>query len=149
MSMSSLLFAALLSSIHFGGTPAGETPLPPPAPAPEPQKGCERYTGTAAGNDADITIHLSICGESTVTGRLMWISKRSGVNVRAVSGTRGKTGDLALKDDKMEMSRPKPGWRFCLIDRYTLAKTGDDTLGGTYFSQACNDTATLSLTRKK
>lgn len=145
MSMQSLLFAASIL------IPTGETPLPPPvpAPAPEPKKGCERYTGTAAGNDADISILLSICGESTVTGRLIWISKKSGTNVRAVSGTRSKAGDLTLKDDKFEVSRPNPGWRFCLIDRYTLAKTGDDTLGGTYVSQACNDTATLSLTRAK
>ena len=80
-----------------------------------------------------------------------WESPRSGVSVRLVEGSwDSATGELTLRDVSIEVDEPNPGWRFCTIDHYDLTLT-DATAGrleGTYFSEACNDLATVELQRE-
>lgn len=117
----------------------------------EPSKDCELWVGTASGNDPTVEVQLSLCPESNneVKGVLQWSSERSGWSRRAVKGAyqdKAKTA-ITLHDESFLEKKPNPGWRFCLVDEYSLSRS-KDKLSGTYYSKDCDDTATLSLTRK-
>lgn len=108
---------------------------------------CTHWQGTVSGNDPSVRVTVMLCpvGEGRVTGTLVWESKRSGTNTRALDGTQsGKS--FTLRDLTVD-GNPQPGWRFCKIDRYALALVGDTALEGTYHSSECNDDATVKLAR--
>jgi hypothetical protein len=76
---------------------------------------------------------------------MTWESAVSGRNTRVLAGSlRGD--ELSLHDTAFETSSPKPGWMFCLIDRYRLQFGARDELRGDYWSNACSDHATVSAT---
>jgi hypothetical protein len=113
------------------------------APAPI----CSQWHGSVRGNDPDVTIDVTLCevGDNQVRGTLAWASKQSGTSLRALAGNAsGKT--VALRDVDLR-GKPNAGWRFCLVDRYTLTRSDGDTLTGTYHSTACHDEATIALKR--
>jgi hypothetical protein len=127
-------------------TTMSTNPKRPPAERDEPTS-CSHWQGTASGNDPSIRITVILCphANNRVTGTLVWESKRSGTNTRALEGTQsGKS--FTLRDVSLA-GQPAPGWRFCKIDRYELALSGDTRLAGTYHSAECNDDATLTLER--
>jgi hypothetical protein len=113
-------------------------------------KNCNLWKGTASGNDPSVEVQLMLCTEENgdVDGVLQWASSRSGWNRRAVAGTQ-KTEDkkttFTLHDERFIENKPNTGWRFCLIDQYTLSQN-KETLSGNYLSNDCNDAAKLSLT---
>ncbi|MCA9489298.1 MAG: hypothetical protein KC621_05230 [Myxococcales bacterium] len=116
-------------------------------PALQPEAGCSLWRGTAAGNDPSTLLELEICGPGgALTGRLQWSSTTSGHNTRTVRGSLDAS-TVTLADVAMPVSAPAPGWRFCTIDQYTLARTSPDALDGHYASRSCNDRAEVHLTR--
>lgn len=49
--------------------------------------GCERWLGTAAGNDPSVRVNLRLCPkDGGVEGELQWSSLQSGWNLRRVVG---------------------------------------------------------------
>ena len=143
--MPSLAVAASLLAL---ATVAMSTQPKKPTAKREPDP-CAHWQGTSSGNDPSVKLTAILCpaGDGRITGTLVWESARSGTNTRTVDGTQSGRS-LTLRDLTLE-GNPKPGWRFCKIDRYALALVGDgDTsLEGTYHSSACNDDATVKLTR--
>ncbi|MEL6182052.1 MAG: hypothetical protein AAFS10_24035 [Myxococcota bacterium] len=118
---------------------------PPPL---KKQPGCTLWEGKAVeGNDPTVEFQVTLCPTDgrEVVGQTQWSSLRSGWNVRSVQG-RWSGGTLELHDVEMVESKPEPGWRFCLIDRYDFTREGN-TMTGSYVSAACSDRARLSLTR--
>jgi len=115
------------------------------------QQQCERWAGWASGNDTRVRLRLKVCAAASgVKGTVHKDSKLSGSNVRQVKGRFSRDGKrLYLRDVRFIKQKPKNGWRFCLIDRYTLRRKGKDRLVGTYYSAACNDRAKLKLRRVK
>lgn len=109
--------------------------------------GCELWQGQAKGNDAAVRLSVRLCqGKAGVTGQVQWSSLRSGWNLRQVAGAYDKQGkQLRLRDLRILKQRPKPGWRFCVIDRYQLRRVGQDLLQGGYWSSACDDRAEVVL----
>jgi hypothetical protein len=61
-------------------------------------------------------------------------------------GTARSNGDFSLYDVKFREYHPKFWWTFCLIDRYTLTREGEERLVGSYVSQSCHDNAQIDLT---
>jgi hypothetical protein len=121
---------------------------PTTQPAPERPEPCSEWKGTAHGNDPSVSLTASLCdaGDGRVRGTITWQSHLSGSSVREVKGAWSSGGQtLTLRDVKLSGS-PNAGWRFCPIDRYRLSLSGDE-LTGTYHSSACQDDATLTLTR--
>lgn len=119
---------------------------PPPLPA---QAGCELWIGDASGNDPTVRLNARLCpaGDGRVTGLMQWSSLRSGWNVREVDGAWTPGGArLVMRDVRITEERPNPGWRFCAVDRWELARVGDE-LRGEYRSQACSDHARVTLRR--
>ncbi|MEZ4320308.1 MAG: hypothetical protein R3F61_22705 [Myxococcota bacterium] len=116
-----------------------------PEALPE-QAGCDRYEGTASGNDPTVRLVVVLCEEgSAVTGQLQWSSLVSGWNVRDLEG--GRDGDVyTMRDVAIVEEKAEPGWRFCKIDRYSLRREGD-AMQGDYRSLVCNDTAQIALAR--
>jgi hypothetical protein len=108
---------------------------------------CTHWQGTVSGNDPSVRITAILCpgANNRVTGTLVWESKRSGTNTRALDGTR--SGATFTLRDVALAGNPNPGWQFCKIDRYTLTLSGDSQLAGTYHSSACSDDATVKLER--
>ncbi len=119
---------------------------------------CERWVGTASGNDPTVRLQLRLCQEGDgVAGHVQWSSRRSGWNVRRVRGARRRHpggflarrgGQVTLRDEALEVSRPNPGWRFCTIDRWQLREDGD-SLVGRYDSAGCDDHAEVRLRRMR
>lgn len=139
------LVASLWLVASFSTT-MSTNPKRPPVERDEPSP-CSHWQGTASGNDPSIVITVILCPreEGRVVGTLIWESKRSGTNTRTLEGTQsGKS--FTLRDVALA-GRPAPGWRFCKIDRYALALSGDSRLSGTYHSSECNDDATMTLER--
>ena len=122
-------------------------PRPPPL---EALPRCERWKGTAAGNDPSIEVSLRICQvegqDHGVEGTLLWSSLVSGWNRRELVGS-WEGEKLVLRDLRVAEERPQAGWYFCVIDRYELEKVDPGTLIGRYDSAACMDHATLKLER--
>lgn len=122
------------------------TPKRPPTDRKEPDP-CTHWQGTVSGNDPSVVVTVILCpaANQRVTGTLVWESKRSGTNTRTLEGTQsGKS--FTLRDVSLA-GNPNPGWRFCKIDRYSLALSGDTQLSGTYHSAECSDDATVKLER--
>ena len=108
---------------------------------------CTRYHGTVTGNDPSVVVTATLCQNGpTVRGELVWLSRNSGRSIHELSGS-WSAGQLVLHDVQLR-GTPRPGWRFCLIDRYALSGAGD-RLAGTYRSSACRDDATISLVRDR
>ena len=108
---------------------------------------CTLWRGTVSGNDATVRMMFRLCPGpgDTVAGTGQWSSKVSGYNVRRISGRwLDKGARLELHDEAVTESRPEPGWRFCVIDRYALVRNGDE-LTGTYDSSVCKDHATVKV----
>jgi hypothetical protein len=108
---------------------------------------CTLWRGTVSGNDATVRMMFRLCpaGGDNVAGTAQWSSKVSGYNVRKLSGRWLDHGArLELHDEAVIEQHPEPGWRFCVIDRYDLARHADE-LSGTYDSRACNDHATVKV----
>lgn len=118
---------------------------PPPLPELE---NCVVYDGTAAGNDPSVQLSLRICEDDKggISGEAQWSSTRSGWNRRSITGKKTRTG-YDLRDVAVVASKPAPGWRFCTIDRWDLTLSGTD-LTGSYSSKACDDTATVTLSKR-
>lgn len=123
---------------------AQEIGRPPPL---RPQAGCELWHGTFSGNDPSVLVEARLCtdDQNQVNGEIQWSSLRSGYNIRQVVGSRAPTRRLLLHDVRFRDSRPRAGWRFCLIDHYVLDPEGRDRLVGSYHSIACNDHARIDL----
>ncbi len=117
----------------------------PPAKAREAK--CTHWRGTVRGNDPSVAVTATLCdaGDSRVRGTLVWESRTSGSSTRTLEGAR--SGDTLTLKDVALTGKPNPGWRFCTVDRYTLAGAGTDRLSGTYHSGACSDDATIDLER--
>lgn len=136
-----MLLVALLLAFAF---PEATRPDPLPDEA-----GCDHYKGTSSGNDPSVTFDVVLCPHEDKTagkveGKVQWSSLLSGWNVRKVEGQ--WTGDqLSMKDLEIIEERPEPGFRFCTIDPYTLSKTDDGGLEGTYDAEDCDDDATVTL----
>jgi hypothetical protein len=96
-----------------------------------------------------VLVEARICDDTqgNVTGVVQWSSLRSGYNVREVAGTRSVGGHLVLHDVRFLEYHPIGGWRFCLIDQYILDEQGPNHLVGNYESSACNDDASVNLSR--
>lgn len=150
-----LLVAAALVALGSGAR-AGldDGTRDPRRPAPlEGKAGCERWKGTASGNDPSVEIELVLCDgpDGAVSGQLQWSSLESGYNVRDVSGSwSAGRARLTLADRRIVVDRPRGGWKFCAIDRYELERTvgpGVERLAGKYSSSACSDQATITLER--
>jgi MYXO-CTERM domain-containing protein len=111
----------------------------------ESEAGCELWLGDASGNDPTVRLQMRLCPEGDgLRGEVQWSSLRSGWSVRAVSGRR--EGDsVELRDDRIVEERPEPGWVFCTVDRWSLARRGD-RMDGRYTSAACQDSASVRLT---
>lgn len=124
---------------------ASEAPRPPPLPA---KVACDVYDGTAAGNDPSVELSLRLCnGEGgKVTGEAQWSSTVSGWNRRELAGTRTSSG-YELRDVRVIDGKANGGWRFCVIDRWSLSLDGE-SLTGTYRSAACSDEATVTLKKR-
>ena len=123
------------------------------ASRPEPLEdvaGCERWTGRAHGNDPTVLLDVRLCPEGAeLAGEVQWSSLRSGWNLRKVRGSWSADGrTLTLRDVSIIEDKPKPGWKFCTIDRYQLEREAQDSLHGSYHSKACRDQAKVSLTRQ-
>jgi hypothetical protein len=115
---------------------------PPPLEA-QPQ--CELYRGTGSGN-SDALIELRLCPRGDgVTGTHQWSSTTSGWSQRVVEG-RWEGDHLIARETSFIENRAQPNWRFCLIDRYDLTRTGD-RLAGPYVSEQCNDHGSFDLRR--
>ncbi len=135
---------ALIVPFLVGPPRAVAVERPPPL---APPTGCELWVGRASGNDPSTQIELQLCpqADGSVAGALQWSSTVSGWNVRDVSGRLQPDGTtLFLRDDRVREERPEPGWRFCTVDRYTLARSGD-RMTGRYHSTACRDDGTVTL----
>lgn len=110
------------------------------------------WFGTIRGNDPDAkaTVSLEIDADCrTVYGILNWRSARSGVNDRVLRGTWDpERRILSAADVRLDVDQPLAGYRFCAIDRYTLALSADGIhLDGEYFSEECRDHAMVDLAR--
>ena len=136
--------------VHHGLLVAGCLLLPGAALAKSTVQ-CERWAGWSSGNDSRVRLTLRLCHSARgVAGTARWVSPVSGSNTRRVVGRYNKNGKrLWLRDVQIIKRRPKNGWRFCLVDRYTLRRVGRDRLVGRYYSAACGDRATLKLRRQK
>ena len=110
------------------------------------EKPCTQWRGTVSGNDPSVSVTMSICNldNNRVSGTLVWDSKTSGTNTRTVEGKR--SGSSITMADISLTGNPKPGWMFCKVDRYSLSGS-NDSLSGTYHSEACHDDATIKLER--
>jgi len=110
---------------------------------------CAQWSGLASGNDPSVAIHLLLCEDTSghVHGSLAWSGAQSGTNLRTVEGawTADHTS-LAMHDVAIPDSHPNRGWRFCLVDTYSLS-SGSNSLAGTYHSSDCDDDATMTLKR--
>jgi hypothetical protein len=118
-------------------------------PALEGRTGCELWVGTVSGNDPSVLVEALICEgmNGAVTGQLQWSSLKSGYSIRDIAGDWKGRDALRLHDTKMAVSKPNPGWVFCLVDSYELTRNGDK-LTGFYTSKKCSDRATVALTKK-
>jgi hypothetical protein len=155
--------------------PPSQAP-PPPATRPSPlprsaaiEEGeCRCWHGSSQGNDPSATGLLYVCrrGER-LTGTLRFESARSGTHAREVSGTYESvaaprlaeldlpaggppraeaSARLRLRDDRIVHGQPAPGWRFCLVERYTLeVSTATGELAGQYASAPCRDYGRLKM----
>lgn len=114
---------------------------------PAEREECTHWQGTVSGNDPSVRITGTLCpvGDHRITGTLVWDSDRSGTNTRALTGV--QSGKAFALEDVNLAGNPKPGWRFCKIDRYELELVGDEKLEGRYHSSGCNDDATVRLQR--
>lgn len=137
-------------------SPAGKLPIgqPPGAtqgvgrsPPLQPRSGCELWRGTFSGNGPSVLVEARFCidDQNRVSGEIQWSSLRSGYNIRQVVGRRDPTRRLLLHDVRFRDSRPRSGWRFCLINEYVLDPEGRDRLVGSYDSVACSDHARVDL----
>jgi hypothetical protein len=143
------LSLALLSTLPAGAL-AADTQSSARPPALEGRTGCELWVGTVSGNDPSVLVEALVCEgiNGAVTGQLQWSSLQSGYSIRDVAGSWSEGhAKLTLHDTKLVVNKPKPGWVFCEVDQYDLARTGDK-LDGSYRSQKCHDTATVKLAKK-
>jgi hypothetical protein len=105
---------------------------------------CACFSGASHGND-DVRTLLRLCRDgASVSGTFDWVGSRSGTNTRALSGST-TDGGVTLHDDAIVAQHPNPGWRFCTVDRYDLRWLPDGGLGGTFWSAAFADRATMEL----
>jgi len=136
--------AALLGALATLLAPGTETKETTPKP-------CTEWTGTVSGNDPSVSFTGRLCEDKSghVKGTLTWSSNLSGMNVREVAGAWSSDhASLTMHDVAIVESKPKPGWRFCLVDEYDL--NGDrSALNGSYHSEACHDTAHVTLSATK
>jgi hypothetical protein len=118
-------------------------------PALQPSATCDVYTGMGSGNDKTQLVEMRICddGGGHLSGQAQYSGESSGWSVRSLEGAWNDAGDaLVLRELAIVDQRPSPGWRFCTIDRYDLARVpGTTSLAGTYDSAACHDHARLSF----
>ncbi|MEQ1504193.1 MAG: hypothetical protein ABMB14_18265 [Myxococcota bacterium] len=127
------------------GAPSTAPAAPPPEP-PLPVGACACFEGTTHGND-DVTARLRLCHDlEGITGVFRWVGTRSGLSERALAGA-PVSGGVQLRDLKLTIDRPNPGWRFCPVDRYDLQWTATGGLTGSFWSSACADRAELALDR--
>ncbi len=149
----------LLLAACVGASAPRPPPAPPPraaAPAaatfedsaawPAREGACRCWRGLVFGNDPGVTTHLYLCREGArLTGSLRWESRRSGTSVREVSGSlRGSS--LSLRDERIVAEDPRPGWRFCKVESYSLLlEAGSGKLSGSYESAECTDRARVLL----
>lgn len=140
---------AIAMSLSPGLARAADTSSSARPPALEGRTGCELWVGKVSGNDPSVLVEALICEgmNGVVSGQLQWSSLESGYSIRDIAGTWQGRDKLSLHDTKMTVSKPNPGWVFCAVDAYTLARTGDQ-LNGSYTSRKCNDNATVTLTKK-
>ena len=77
------------------------------------------------------------------------VSFQKGYNLRVRSkGSRASDGNFFLCTTKAFVNIIRGlGWRFCLIDRYSLTREGAERLVGSYVSHACQDDAQVDLNR--
>jgi hypothetical protein len=95
-----------------------------------------------------VSAELSLCRDGEAVEGTVTLRGRSGVSRRSVKGT-WIQNEIRLRDAGFVDSRPSGGWRFCLIDDYTL--TVDENLeivAGWYWSEDCRDRAELTLRRR-
>lgn len=141
---------AFLAAAALGLTEHGRIGSSTEEPKPkDPDPVCTEWSGTVSGNDPSVSIRGTLCEDAkgNVNGKLRWSSARSGSNVRQVDGAWSADHTaLTLKDGAILESHPNPGWRFCVVDRYTLSGTAD-ALSGRYSSSACHDDAAVTLVR--
>ncbi len=138
-----LLFGAVFMALFTASVAQAR-----PVPLAE-EEGCELWVGNASGNDPSVLVELRICPDGDgVVGDLQWSSERSGWNRRQVRGEWETSDRLRFRDVRLVENRPRPRWRFCLIDHYVLRRNGPDRLVGSYHSQACADRAELNLRRR-
>ncbi|HEY3452090.1 MAG TPA: hypothetical protein VGK67_37370 [Myxococcales bacterium] len=110
------------------------------------------WFGKISGNDPDVRASVSLEIDAdcrTVYGILHWRSALSGINDRVLRGTwDAEKRALSAADVRLNVDQPAHGFRFCTIDRYTLALSADGTrLEGEYWSEECRDRAKVELAR--
>lgn len=106
---------------------------------------CGCFIGPSPGNDPDTYLDARLCLDGgELRGEVRWLSRNSGSNTRRVEGN-VEGNAWTLHDVEVSASRARDGWRFCKIDRYTLAQDDSLHLVGAYVSEACDDRATLDL----
>lgn len=145
LALATLLCASALA--HAQGTVQMRDPRRPPPLEPPPE--CELWRGHIAGNDpsAEATLQLCTTGDE-VSGVFLWSSLESGWDRRTFIGQwLDAKRRLVLHDTAMLENHPANGWRLCLADRYDLRRVSDAELAGEFWSQACNDHGTMSITR--
>ena len=138
--------SALARTQQYTGLFSADTRRPPPL---QGQPGCELWRGKFSGNDPSISVEARLCPDQQghITGVVQWSSLESCYNVREVEGLRASNGDVSLYDMRFREYHPTFWWTFCLIDRYTLTRDGEQHLVGSYVSQACHDSAHVDLIR--
>jgi len=131
---------------QYGGSQSADIGRPPPLQA---AAGCELWRGTFSGNDPSVMVEARLCSDQQghVSGLVQWSSLRSGYNLREIEGLRASDGNFSLYDKSFREYHPRFGWRFCLIDRYSLTREGAERLVGSYVSHACQDDAQVDLNR--
>jgi hypothetical protein len=110
------------------------------------------WTGKVSGNDPDVHATLSVEMDAdcrTAHAIFQWRSVTSGKNDRVMQGSwDARARSLTAADVNINGAAPMNGWRFCLVDRYSLTLSADGNhLSGRYTSKACRDEATIELAR--
>jgi hypothetical protein len=144
-----LIFVAFLLTVSSASAQSvidDQARRPPPL---EPPPTCELWRGAARGNDPSQVIEMILCVEgSSVRGTFQTSSLNSGWSKRTFVGTVIEAGQrLSLREVVFVDNRPRPGWRFCLIDQYDLRFTSATHLESDYHSSACEDNGHISADR--